>query len=500
MDKIKGGWSGQTIGVVYGAQTEFKYQGAIIPDYQPITWRDGFVKYWWIKKPGLFDDVYNDLTFVEIFEKYGMNVPADTIAHYFAYADYHLAHANQAARYNIRQGIMPPASGNWKNNPHADDLDFQIDADFIGLMNPGMVNKSIATADKVGHIMNSGDGYYGGVFVAALYSMAFISHDVNEIVNEAVKAIPDSANFRKVINDVIAFHQKNPTDWKACWFEIQKKWNRDIGCPKGTFLSFNIDAKMNSAHIALALLYGNGDFAKTVEIAVRCGDDTDSNCSNAGGVLGTMLGYSNIPAFWLNPLKEVEALNFEGTDISLNKGCELSYKHALAQIASSGGKTDADPIVIPIEKIIPAPFEQNFPNMFPVLRDKIDLSFSDTLSLSFAGNGFVLYGNLVNQKNVSPAYVDRISKKFGSESFALGEADDLYVAELEVYIDNVLDQTVKLPMKNTSRRLEPAWKYLLKEGNHSIKLKWLNSNPSYAIRINDLIVYSEKSPTSSNPQ
>ena len=60
LDKIKGGWAGQTIGVVFGAPTEFKFTGTYIQDYQPIPWAEGYVKYWWEKKPGLFDDIYND--------------------------------------------------------------------------------------------------------------------------------------------------------------------------------------------------------------------------------------------------------------------------------------------------------------------------------------------------------------------------------------------------------------------------------------------------------
>ena len=59
-DKIMGGWAGQTIGVVYGAPVEFKYQGSIIDEYQVIPWHDHYVKYWWDKKPGLFDDIYTD--------------------------------------------------------------------------------------------------------------------------------------------------------------------------------------------------------------------------------------------------------------------------------------------------------------------------------------------------------------------------------------------------------------------------------------------------------
>ena len=87
-----------------------------------------------------------------------------------------LWHANQMARYNLLRGLAPPVSGHWRNNPEADDIDFQIEADFIGLMAPGPAATRPPTyADKVGHIMNSGDGWYGGVFVATMYSLAFVA-------------------------------------------------------------------------------------------------------------------------------------------------------------------------------------------------------------------------------------------------------------------------------------------------------------------------------------
>jgi hypothetical protein len=110
-DKIKGGWAGQTIGVVYGAPVEFKYQGSLIDDKLNIPWNEHYVKYWWDKKPGLFDDIYTDLNFVKAFEKHGLNASSDSIAHHWSNTAYHLAHANQASRYNILNGIMPPASG-----------------------------------------------------------------------------------------------------------------------------------------------------------------------------------------------------------------------------------------------------------------------------------------------------------------------------------------------------------------------------------------------------
>ena len=499
-DKIKGGWAGQTIGVVYGAPVEFKYQGSIIPATQNIPWREGYVKYWWDKKPGLFDDIYTDLNFVAAFEKHGLNVSMDTIANHWARTAYHLAHANQASRYNILNGIMPPQSGNWKNNPHADDLDFQIEADFIGLMTPGMVNSATEIADRVGHIMNSGDGYYGGVYVSALYSMAFVSNNATEIVEQAIKTIPEKTKFHDCIADVIKWHKQNPNDWQATWFELQKKWNNDVGCPKGCFLSFNIDAKINSAYVTIGLLYGKGDFTKSIDIATRCGQDADCNPATVGGVLGVMLGYSNIPAFWLKPLQEIEPLNFEGTTTSLAKAYELSYKHATEMIKLAGGTVDSNKIVIPFKEPVAVAFEQNFENTFPIFRDRFDQSFTDELSYDFIGNGYIFYGNLVKNSKIDKGYIDRVSKRVGSEMFGLAEPDDPYVAELEVYIDGKLDEKVKMPMKSTSRRLEPAWKYQLTEGKHNVRLKWINPKPEYEIRINDIMIYSEKQPESNLPK
>ncbi len=500
LDKIKGGWAGQTIGVVYGAPVEFKYQGSIIPDYQNIPWREGYVKYWWDKKPGLFDDVYTDLNFVAVFEKYGLQVTTDTIAHHWASTAYHLAHANQASRYNILNGIMPPKSGFWKNNPHADDLDFQIEADFIGLMAPGMVNSATEIANRVGHIMNSGDGWYGGVFVSALYSLAFISNDVQEIVQQALKTIPEGTKFHDCIADVIKWRKQFPNDWQATWFELQKKWNQDVGCPKGVFLSFNIDAKINSAYAAIGLLYGNGDFTQSVDIAARCGQDADCNPATVGGVLGVMLGYSKIPSFWLNPLREIEALNFPETEMSLNKAYQLSLKHALGMISLAGGSVNVDQIRIPLSNPVPVAFEQNFESTFPIFRDRFDKSFTDELSYDFIGNGFIFYGNLVKNSKIDKDYIDRVSKRVGSEVFGLAEPNDPYVAELLMYIDGKPDESIKLPMKNSSRRLEPAWKYQLLEGKHNVTLKWLNPKPEYEIRINDIVVYSGIPPVSNLPQ
>lgn len=90
LDKIKGGWAGQALGVTYGSSTEFKFNGTFIQDYQPIEWYEGYVKDVMTERPGIYDDIYMDLTFVEVFERVGMDAPVDSFAHAFAHADYEL--------------------------------------------------------------------------------------------------------------------------------------------------------------------------------------------------------------------------------------------------------------------------------------------------------------------------------------------------------------------------------------------------------------------------
>ena len=474
-DKIKGGWAGQVIGCTFGGPTEFQYKGTLIQDYQPIPWNNGRCKWYYENSPGLYDDVYMDLTFVDGFEKEGLDAPAISHANAFANAEYMLWHANQAARYNILNGITPPQSGQWLNNPHADDIDFQIEADFAGLMSPGMVNTSTEICDKIGHIMNYGDGWYGGVYVAAMYSLAFVSNDVNYIVTEALKSIPQESEFYKCMSDVIRWKKEFPTDWKRNWFECERKWSSDIGCPDGVFNSFNIDAKINAAYIIIGLLYGEGDFGKTLEISTRCGQDSDCNPASAGGILGTMLGYSAIPEFWRSPVYPVEDRDFKYTTMSLNDVYKLGYKHAIAVLEKNGAIIKGDAIDIPFQKIVPAKLEVCFEGHFPIGRQHLGKQLNSTnqeVELEFQGNGFVVTGN---------------TQKLNKD---LPEG----VLEFEVYVDGQKVEQVKMPTSFTTRRHEVAWKYQLSEGKHQVKLKLINPIEGYLVRVDNMLVYSSAKP------
>ena len=469
-DKIKGGWAGQTIGVTFGGPYEFRFQGTFIGDYQPLLWYDGYLKKTMTDNPGLYDDLYMDLTFVDIFEKHGLHAPLDSFANAYAHAGYMLWHANQAGRYNILNNIKAPASGHWHNNPHADCIDYQIESDFAGLMSPGMPNTASQISDKIGHIMNYGDGWYGGVYVGAMYALAFVSNDMEYIVKNALNTVPKESEFYQCMNDVINWHKKFPDDWKQTWLEIQKKWADDIGCPDGVFAPFNIDAKVNAAYILIGLLYGEGDFTKTLEITTRCGQDADCNPSSSGGILGTILGYDKIPAYWKQGLKEAEEIDFKYTTMSLNDVYGIGMKHALANIQANGGTVLGDKVTIKQQSPSPVRFEKSFDGSYPVA--KIPLRWStgkDEINFEFDGTGFVMRGD---------------ASKWDSK------AD--YVFNTELYINGKLVESPKLPVSYTTRRYEIAWKYGLPKGKHVVKFKVLNLSNDHQVRVSDAIIYADK--------
>lgn len=470
LNKIKGGWAGQTIGVTFGWPTEFVYQGTFIQDYQQIRWHADYVNEGMRTFPGLFDDIYMDLTFAEVFERLGLSAPADSFGQAYAQRGYELWHANQAGRYNILQGIPASQSGHWLQNPHADDIDFQIESDFAGLMSPGMPNAASAICDKVGHIMNYGDGWYGGVFVANMYANAFKSSNVRQVVTQSLKSIPRQSQFYQCISDVVKWHSLFPGDWKRCWFEIQKKWAQEVGCPDGVLAPLDIDAKLNAAYVVLGLLYGEGDIGKTMQIATRAGQDSDCNPSTAGGILGTILGYEKIPAYWLDPVKAAETTPFSYTRLSLRDTYELSFKHALAQVERRGGQVGDKIVQIPVETPLPVKFEQSFAGHYPSVRAPLAKESHTGISFATTGTGFVLRGYAKKVPANLPDHVIRVA----------------------MLIDGQKVEEFNLPTAVYQRRTELAWRYQLPGGEHQIEIRVLNPDPDYRLVSIDCLQYSDK--------
>lgn len=423
-DKIAGGWAGKMIGVTYGAPTEFRAQGKTYED--SIKWKPADVKgsIWQ-------DDIYVQLTFLMTMDKYGIDAPSKKFQELFAKAGYMLWHANVQARKNYFDSIFPPQSGQPEYNLHADDIDFQIEADYIGFMCPGMPQTANRIADKIGHIMNYGDGVYGGAFVAALYAEAYFSNDITKIVEKALLSIPSESDYARAVRDVILLHQHYPGDWRAAWAELESKWGKVQICGAGT--TFNIDAKLNGAYIVMGLLYGEGDPQKTMEISTRCGQDSDCNPSNAMAVLGVMKGLKGLPAEYQSAVKAIGDSLFVNTNYSFNKAVDKTLEYAQNLTVQNGGQTTPEALKIKVQQPEPLALEVAFPKLvfdkkisvfdqqawemkgkwvdFGKKQAKLNGKAGDEISFSFEGTGVSVVGNWMKDGGKADVFVDGQMKR-----------------------------------------------------------------------------------------
>jgi hypothetical protein len=357
-DKMAAGWIGQMVGVGRGAPTEFKWKGEIIPEDKVPDWQPEMVNQF------RQDDIYVEMTFLRTLELYGMDCSIRQAGIDFANSGYRLWHANRAGRDNLRAGIAPPDSGHPKFNKHADDIDYQIEADYAGLIAPGMPNVAIKLGEKFGRLMNYGDGLYGGQFVGGMYAEAFFETDPIKLVEAGLECVPAESQFAECICDVMAWHRQSPDDWQETWQLIDDKYQlnhdyRRFSCG-GPESAFNIDAKINAAYIVMGLLYGNGDLDQTVVISTRCGQDSDCNPSNSGGVLFATLGMSQLPKRFTSAL-DPEAV-FSHTAYNFPGLVAVCEKLVRQSVQRGGGRIEKDAqgnevFVIPVEEPQPTALE-----------------------------------------------------------------------------------------------------------------------------------------------
>ncbi len=354
VDKMKGGWIGQMAGVGWGAPTEFRYCSSMIPEARVPQWKSEMVNQF------NQDDIYVEMTFLRTLELYGLDVSIRQAGIDFANSGYPLWHANGQGRENLRKGIAPPDSGHPRFNRHADDIDYQIEADFAGLISPGAPNIVIELGEKFGRLMNYGDGLYGGFFVGGMYAEAFFEEDAEKIVRAGLACLPRGSQYHECISDVLKWYEQNPDDWQKTWKLLNDKYQDDpcyrrFSCEKG---KFNIDAKINGAYIAIGLLYGKGDPDKTTIISMRCGQDSDCNPSSAAGIICANIGFSGLPERFKSAL-DPEG-KFSHTAYNFPTLISVCEKLAREVVIRNGGRIEKDSsgeevFVIPsVEPKVPA--------------------------------------------------------------------------------------------------------------------------------------------------
>jgi hypothetical protein len=463
-DKIAGGWAGKMAGVTYGAPTEFRAQGKIYSD--SINWKPSDIRgsMWQ-------DDIYVQLTFLMAMDKFGIDAPSKKYQEMFAKAGYPLWHANMQARKNYYDSIFAPLSGKPEYNIHADDIDFQIEADYIGFMCPGMPGTASEIADKIGRIMNYGDGVYGGIFVAALYAEAFFESDIKAIIEKALLSLPPGSDYYKIVRDVIKLHEQYPGDWEASWKELEAKWGDVDICGAGS--PFNIDAKLNGAYIVIGLLYGDGDTMKTLEISTRCGQDSDCNPSNALAVLGVIKGFSGLPAEMQQAVKSMGDSLFIHTTYSFNSAVASTFRYANELITKNGGYVSDRNIRIKVQDPVAPELEVAFPDV--VFDKRVSAFETGQWKMKGKWNTYEVpdRGNQIRKQAIwSDKAGDELQISFNGTGISLTGNWFRDGGKADVYVDGTLHRTIDTYYHFAGQQhTESIWHVMnLNPGDHTVRL------------------------------
>lgn len=478
-DRIEGGWAGQMIGVSFGAPTEFRFREKIIEGELPAWTPDR------VSNALDQDDLYVDMTFAKVLDDKGLGATTEDFGAMFQDARYRLWHANLAARRALRRGVPAALAGTPRYNAHANDIDFQIESDFIGLMAPGLPQASNELCYRAGRLMNHGDGIAGGMFVSGMYAAAFFESDVRRVVEAGLACMPVKSPYAAAIRDVLAWSKQHPGDWRTVWRLIEAKWNRREPCPEGAMRPFNIDARLNGAYIALGLLHGGGDFSKTLEITTRAGQDSDCNPSNACGVLGVMLGRKRIPDQWKSGIPALADRKFNYTDFSFHTIVESTEKRAIALAKAHGGRVEGGNLVVKVQTPKPAKLDSWDDFGTPVER----VAHADP---RWTWKG--AWTAAARTRQASAQHAEAAISFEGTGAIVTGP----YLAaggRADVYLDGRLDRTVDAYSdEEASKNTEAVWHaFGLKRGRHTLRMvvrgEPFGGSKGTTVGIEDLVVF-----------
>lgn len=328
-DKVYGAWYGKLIGLILGQPTEgwprqrieeeARRVGAFpVTYYLPASFKSHVPSFLMGNFNGSPPNDDSDLMLVDLLalRENGVGLTSRDIANAWVKFVGGACTAEGIAVQNFRKDIWPPVSATY-DNPYSEWIGAQMRGDIWGMIAPGAPKVAARYAYLDASISHVRNGIYGEQFMSAAVSVAMVEKDPEKVLRTALKTIPTNCVYAAAIRDVIGWHKQNK-DWRATWELVDKKWGRfedGTGSRKFRNDRFNtmkgvyqwadykwVYADLNGAVCALALLYGEGDFSKTICIATMCGYDNDCNTGTVGAIVGAMIGEKAIPQRWKDPI------------------------------------------------------------------------------------------------------------------------------------------------------------------------------------------------------
>jgi len=321
LSRAQGAMAGLAIGDAIGRPVEGMSAEQIREKY-------GSVKDFVNLTPGGSDDTEYALLTGSAILKYGKTISASQFADFWiekvcaqkgAFAGAGFSEMN--AIHNLRKGLRPPFSGQ-HNHAWSDGLAMRVAP--IGVVSKGNLDlaKSLAIAD--GEVSHAGEGIHSGVVIAVAISAAMGGASNVECFDLASKSIPtDSWTWRllAIAREIVDESRERPVH------EIADLLLKDIAIHE----YFYADLAPEAVALAMAaVLYGDGDYARTLLFAVNLGRDADTIAAMAGAVAGAIAGYESIPSNWKGAVTTVG-----GTCLEFAKGLNpYEMAESLLKVAS----------------------------------------------------------------------------------------------------------------------------------------------------------------------
>ena len=334
LDKIYGAWLGRCAGCLLGQPVEGWRRARIngllkdtgnqplmyyISSDIPVEVREkydvrddrlayGAEKTGWINNVSYMpedDDTNYTLLALKLVEQYGRDFAPDDVAESWLMTLplLHLCTAERVAYINLAQSIYPPESASHRN-PYREWIGAQIRGDLFGYICPGDMKTAADMAWRDASISHVKNGIYGEMWVSAMLAKAAVCDDVQAVIRSGMKQIPKESRLHQELEEMLRRYEAGETAEQAAAY-ILGKYDENNGHHWCHTIS-------NASIVALGLLWGEGDFARTMELCLTMGFDTDCNCATAGSVLGMMQGAEKLPKVWTAPLCDTVLSGVDG--------------------------------------------------------------------------------------------------------------------------------------------------------------------------------------------
>jgi len=213
--------------------------------------------------------------------------------------------SNQKAFDLMKEGVLPPETGNPKNNEHFEMIDAQLTTEIFGLFAPARPDIALKIAHLPIQTTAREESEYISKFYVTMYSLASktnsnktISQQMYWMANQARGVLPASSYAahmfdytKKLFDSSIQWEQTRDSIYYR--YQVNQEDGYDI-TSKNLYCNGCFAAGINFAASLVSLFYGEGNLEKTIKIGTLTGWDSDNPTATWGGLIGFMIGKEGI--------------------------------------------------------------------------------------------------------------------------------------------------------------------------------------------------------------